>query len=240
MIVYFDESYDSERHYLLYGALFLPPSSTLHQRFLRIRRDMNYRPEIKYTRCRNLRALRVCKRVIDAYMEDQAFFRCVVVDQHGFDYRRFCRPDEPLAMGKARAYKKFTEMLLDPYVADLTNAVFLADDLERCDGDEFLERIRERFNVPDQPPTFRHLAEVPSNVEEYQCLQVCDLLLGCVLNNLKTPGNRYKIEIRQYLCSRLGVRNFLPSSWKDVPLTRARDTAVKFNVWYWSAKEKPR
>ena len=152
----------------------------------------------------------------------------------------FARPHETLALAKARAYKKFAEMLLHPSVKGVTNAVFLADKLTRCRGDDFLEQIRVRFNPTGAVPTFRHLAEVPSEIEEYQCLQVCDLLLGSVLNNLKPTGNRYKNEIRQYLCSRLGVRNFLLSTWKDVPLVKAQDPTTKFNVWYWGANKKPR
>jgi len=240
MIVYFDETYDNEHHYLLYGALFVPSEARLHQRFLDVRRELNFLPEVKYTRCRNERNLKVCRRVFDAFMEDTAFFRCVVVDQHGFDYAMFARPHETLALAKARAYKKFAEMLLNPNVKNIANAVFLADKLTRCRGDEFLERIRERFNRPGQVPTFRHVDEVNSRLEEYQCLQVCDLLLGCVLNNLKPTGNAYKNEIRQYLCSRLGVRNFLLSTWKDVPLVKAQDPTTKLNVWYWGANKKPR
>lgn len=128
-------------------------------------------------------------------------------------------------------------MLLAPNVADVTNAVFLADVMTRCDGDEFIERVRDRFNPPGRVPTFRHLAEVRSEMEQYQCLQACDLLLGCVLNNLKPTGNRFKNEIRQYLCSRLGVKNFLLSTWKDVPVMEASKPTTKLNVWYWSAKK---
>lgn len=104
MIVYFDETYDNARDFLLYGALFVPPSSTLHQRLLQVRRELSFRPEIKYTRCRNARSLRACKRVVDVLMEDTAYFRCVVVDQYGFDYTRFARPHESLAIAQARAY----------------------------------------------------------------------------------------------------------------------------------------
>ena len=51
MIVYFDESYDNDRHYLLYGALFVPPESGLHQDFLSLRRETGVTKEIKYTDC---------------------------------------------------------------------------------------------------------------------------------------------------------------------------------------------
>jgi hypothetical protein len=158
----------------------------------------------------------------------------VVVDQYKFDYTHFSRPDEPLAIGKARAYKKFAEMLLHPHLRGIENAVFLADSLTRCSGDEFLERIRERFNLPGQTPTFRHLAEVPSEKEEYHCLQVCDLFLGCVLNNLVPPGNTFKVDIRKHLCSRVGVDSFLLSSWRGVALREARKATTRFNVWYWT------
>jgi hypothetical protein len=240
MRIYFDESYDNAHHYLLYGALFVPPSSTLHQRIARIREETGCRSEIKYNFCKNATRLAVARSVIDAFMEDTAYFRCVVVDQHGFDYSVFGRADEPLALKQARAYKKFAEMLLDKHVIDVEHAVFLADDMKRCNGDEFLDRIRERFNPPGGKTTFRHLAEVSSRLEQYQCLQVCDLLLGCVLNNLKPTTKETKNEIRQYLCQRVGVPNCLLTTWRNIPLATATNPETKFHVWYWSAKMKPR
>ncbi len=240
MIVYFDESYDNEHHYLLYGALFVPRSSRLHQRILGVRAETGYVGEIKYNRCKNAARLREFQKVVDAFMEDTAYFRCVVVEQHGFDYSIFGRAHEPLALKEARAYKKFSEMLLSPHLSETENAVFLADKMKRCRGDEFIDRLRERFNRPGGKTTFRHLAEVPSRLEEHQCLQVCDLLLGCVLNNLKPTRTRAKNEIREHLCNRLGVPNFLFTTWKDASLTEARKPGTKFNVWYWSAKTKPR
>ena len=96
-------------------------------------------------------------------------------------------------------------MLLDQFVEHVRDGVFLADSMSRCPGDEFLERIRERFNPENGKRTFRHLEEVSSKRLEYQCLQVCDLLLGCVLNNHCPPPNSYKKEIRTHLCRRLGA-----------------------------------
>jgi hypothetical protein len=240
MLIYFDESYDNAHHYLLYGALFAPPTSTLHQRILQVRASTQYRPEIKYNRCKHPATLRVYQQVIDEFVADTAYFRCVVVQQCGFDYSWFGHAGEPVALKRARAYKKFAEMLLHPHVSQFENAVLLADRLTRCRGDEFLERIRDRFNLPGGKKTFRHLDEVSSALDQYQCLQVCDLLLGCVLNNLKPTIKPTKNELRQYLCSSLGVRDFLLTTWQDVSLATARDPKTKMNVWYWSAKKKPR
>ncbi len=239
MIVYFDESYDNRHDYLLYGALFVPRSSTLHQRIARVRREARFTGEIKYQKCKNVRSLNVYKRVVDAFMDDTAYFRCVVVDQHGFDFSAFGRRDESLAIKQARAYKKFAEMLLAPHVETLRDAVFLADAMTRCRGDEFLERMRERFNPVGGKRTFRHLAEVRSELEEHQRLQVCDLLLGCVLNNLKPTEKQCKNRIREYLCEQLAIPNFLLTTWRDIPLAEAQKTSAKFNVWYWQVK-KPR
>lgn len=240
MIIYFDESYDNDHHYLLYGALFVPSTSNLHQRIDEIRRKHDFDREIKYTRCKNPSTLRVYKNVIDAFIEDDAYFRCVVVDQYGFDYSRFGRVDETLALKKARAYKKFAEMLLTPNVSRLTDAVFIADNLTRCRGDEFLERIAQCFNVRGRKKTFRHLTEVPSKLNQYQCLQVCDLLLGCVLNNLKPTQKATKNDVRSYLCNKLRVESFLLSEWAHVGRAEASKHTTKFNVWYWSATKKPR
>lgn len=240
MIVYFDESYDNARDYLLYGALFVPSDSRLHRRFLDLRHETGVTKEIKYTDCRNLATLAFCRRLVDVFIEDTAYFRCVVVEQHGFDYSGFGGASEPEAMKKARAYKKFAEMLLAPNVDRIHDAVFLADRLTRCAGDQFLERIRERFNRPRGRRTFRHCAEVDSKLEQYQVLQVCDLLLGCVLNNLKPAKKATKNEIRRFLCERLGVKDFLYTTWKDVSLRRVKHGCPKFNVWYWSAKTQPR
>jgi len=229
MIIYFDESYDNAHDYLLYGALLVPSSSRLHQRVSQIRAEAGLLSEIKYSTCKNNFRLGVCKKVVDAFIDDSAYFRCVLVEQHGFDYSGFGRTDEPLALKKARAYKKFAEMLLDPHRSYLENAVFLADVLKRCSGDQFLESMRECFNTPGGRIAFRHLDEVPSDEEQYQCLQVCDLLLGCVLNNLKPAKKDTKNQIRKYLCARLGVRNFLPSTWRTLGRTVAADPTVKFN-----------
>ncbi len=240
MVVYFDESYDNEHNYMLYGALFVPSSSTLHQRIDEARADLQFSYEIKYTRCKNPRVLRAYKRVVDEFIHDDAYFRCVVVDQHRFDYSAFGRPDESLALKQARAYKKFAEMLLAPHLTGLKDAVFLADGMTRCHGDEFLERIAQRFNPPGGKRTFRHLAEVRSGLGQYQCLQVCDLLLGCVLNNLKPTRRATKNDIRTYLCERLRVGSLLLSEWASVPLADAKKPSTKFNVWYWKATKKPR
>jgi hypothetical protein len=240
MIVYFDESYDNDRHYLLYGALFVPPGSTLHQRIDHVRDAEDYKTEIKYNKCKYPRTLAIYKKVVDAFVEDTAYFRCVVVDQHRFDYTGFGTANDSSSLKQARAYKKFAEMLLHPYVQNLADSVLLTDELTRCRGDEFLERIRDRFNPPGGKRTFRHLAEVSSSLHQYQPLQVCDLLLGCVLNNLRPAQKWAKNAIRNYLCSRLMIPSFLLTNWKDVPLATAQDPGTKFNVWYWQARKRPR
>ena len=46
MIVYFDESYDNARHYLLYGALFVPRAVSLHRRVDGVRAETGCEGEI--------------------------------------------------------------------------------------------------------------------------------------------------------------------------------------------------
>ena len=167
-----------------------------------LRREQNVTKEIKYKHCKNPSTLAFCKRLVDLFMEDSAYFRCAVVDQHGFDYSGFGRSEEePKAIKQARAYKKFAEMLLAPNVEDISDAVLLADALTRCSGDEFLERICDRFNPPGGKRTFRHCAEVDSKQDQYQLVQVCDLLLG--LRSQQPQAGEQKNEKRD---SPLSVR----------------------------------
>ena len=57
MLIYFDESYDSEHRYLILGALFNPHSKYLHRELTEVKRKYNYLDitgkglEIKYNNC---------------------------------------------------------------------------------------------------------------------------------------------------------------------------------------------
>lgn len=247
MLIYFDESYDNNHYYLLLGALFSLHPRYLHRKLLEIKKKNNYfeqdgsLKEIKYNDCYRKEDFTVAREAIDAFMESTSWYRCIAIDQKNkMDLHYFGRPFESDPIKKARAYKKFAELLIKHNTENIYNGVLLTDNIKRCNGDEFIERMKEIFCVPLKyhssgkfHPTLKHIAEVSSKLEQYQVLQICDLLTGCVLNNLFPTKNFYKNEIRKYLVQLVKVDSLLPKDWNRYSKTFAEEYYPKFNIWYW-------
>ena len=254
MLIYFDESYDNNHEYLLLGALFNPHSKFLHRELSESKRNKGFvtklgeLKEIKYSKCSLHLPQQVAKAAIDSFIKSTSWFRCIVIHQGGrsFDLNYFGKLSEPEAIKKARAYKKFAELLIGYNTQDVHNAVLLTDRLKRCSGDLFLELIRQEFSVPysgyskrSSLPTLGIVDAVDTSLEQYQVGQVCDILLGCVLNNLCPTQNWMKNELREYLAKALSVPDFLPISWQKYTKYNIERYYPKFNVWYWRPKERP-
>ena len=246
MLIYFDESYDNNHEYLLLGALFNPHPKYLQSAIKRIKDDAGFyfedgRPkEIKYSACHTHTRHRIACSTIDAFMTSTSWFRCIVVEESLLNYDLFGNLNEPASLKKARAYKKFTELLLCHNVRDVKNGVLLVDELKRCRGDRFIEVMKDEFCTPGQnhsrgssTPTLKEILPVRSHLEQYHTLQVCDLMLGCVLNNLKPTQNVYKNRTREHLVSAIGVPTLEKSFWGKYSKKHVESTFPKFNVWYW-------
>lgn len=247
MLIYLDESYDNRHTFLLLGALLNPHPRYLHRRMSEIKRARGFinadgsLTELKYRDCRTEAHYVVARDVIDAFFDSTSWFRCIAVEQAKVDPSRFGKPHETDNIKKARAYKKFAELLIGHNTEHLQGGVLLADSMTRCHGDEFLERMRDVFAVPNSghsigkaSPTLRHIAEADSAAEHYQVLQVCDLLLGCVLNNLFPTANEWKNRLREHLVARLGVGSLLPHDWQHYSKACVETYWPKFNAWYWT------
>ncbi len=118
--------------------------------------------------------------------------------------------------------------------------IILVDKLTRCNGDEFIQIMKQEFCLPfgkhsagSDIPTLRDVQEIPSHLEQYQVNQVCDILMGCILNNLKPAKNQLKNELRKYLIEKSGVENLLPETWLKYPKWHLETYSPKFNIWYW-------
>ncbi|MBI4743294.1 MAG: DUF3800 domain-containing protein [Actinobacteria bacterium] len=249
MLIYFDESYDQNHDYLLLGALFNPHSRYLHKELSTIKNKANFRDkngsfkEIKYSNCKNKEYYQMCKLVIDSFMKSTSWFRAIVIRQELINYDFFGKPNEPEKIKKARAYKKFAEMLISFNTENLVNGVLLVDDLTRCDEDKFIEVMKDVFATPNcnhslekSTPTLKEILPVESKKEQYQVIQICDLLLGCILNNLYPTQNRYKNEIRQYLVKCLQAPSLLPDFWGDFSKMNMESKFPKYGIWYWKPK----
>lgn len=242
MVIYLDESYDSGHRYLLLGALFLPDSKPATAEMRRIRAAAGYRDgsgdwrEIKYSNCYRELDYDVATSVIDLFFDHEMWFRCIVVDQAMLDLDRFGGVFEAQAIKRARAYKKFCELLIGHNADGMEDGVLLTDRMTRCRGDRFVQVMSDAFCRPgaewsdgQSAATLKHVQEVDSKVDTYIPLQMCDLLTGCVLNDLVPAANQWKNQIREYLLAKLGMPDFAAATW------RRRHTwlSPKFNVWHW-------
>jgi hypothetical protein len=69
---------------------------------------------------------------------------------------------------------------------------------------------------------------------------VCDLLQGCILNNLipiartkgKRKGSEHKNYIREYLVSKLGVKDLTLDTWSTELNKVSKEMRNKFNIRY--------
>lgn len=253
MIIYLDESYDHNRTWLLLGALFNPTHHKFHRqikgilaRNTYVLRDGRFK-EIKYTRCNFSKAFRTYKEAIDAFMESDSHFSCIAIrTDDSFDLEVYGRPDEPAKLKRERAYRSLTEELLKRNLVHMSNAILFLDKMTRCEPVTFMEILKRNFSTvgagysqDGKHPKIRHIQDVVSGAEGYELMGVCDLLQGCILNNLlpiasvgaKKKGALYKNKIREYLVSKLGIENLLPNTWTKDEIERA-EIYKKFNIHY--------
>lgn len=251
MLIYLDESYSAANEYFLLGALFNPHSQFLHRRLGEIKRKYHFIRndgmlyEIKYNLCRDINNLNMDCEVIDTFFESTSWFRCIVIEKQYLDLNNFGRPFEHDKIKKARAYKKFAELLLAHNTENIQGGVLLADEMTRCKKDLFIDKLTELFckpgegySVDKQKTTLNRIEEVSSKLEQYQVLQICDLLLGCVLNNLMPTKNVCKTKLREYLIGKLKVKDLLPETWCNYSKRDSEEKHPKFNIWYLRPAEK--
>ena len=173
-------------------------------------------------------------------MKSTSYFRAIVIDQNIMDLERFGNKSEDTKIKMARAYKKFAELLLAHNTEDVYNGVLLTDELTRCNGDKFIEIMKQDFCViggqhcnDEHKPTLKEITDIKSHLEEYHVNQINDILLGSILNNLKPTKKEYKNNVRLHLIKSLGVKNLLPETWNKYSKSFAESYYPKYNIWYW-------
>jgi len=247
--VFFDECYDNNHNYLILGALFNPEPHKIHRILRQEKRDRNYLNldgtvrEIKYVLCNTHYRCDVAKCAVDCFVGSSSLFRAIVIDQRpntGFSLDYFGNPNEGKAIKEARAYKKFTELLLKSNIADVSGGTLYADRLTRCKGDAFVPLITESFGKPNcnysigkNEPVFRYVQEVDTALEQYHVGQIGDILQGAILCELVPPHNRYKRELNTYVKKQLNISSLGQTYWQNLPKWEQDLKHPKYQVWYW-------
>jgi hypothetical protein len=266
MIIYLDESYDWTGVYFSLGALFVCDD---HENFLEsfnaLRREAQLaRPdgtlrELKYARIKYGRYERAAVQAIQAFKAHNCYFRAVIVPLAQFDLSYYGKPFEADKIKRARAYKKFAEMLIEYNTPELRGGVLFADNLTRCKGgalghgDEFVEVMKQRFQYSadgDAPAKLRQIQEINSDDDDYALLQVCDVLLGATLNGIlkltKGPRMLRKDRVSAKLKEILDLPSFDKDYWQTQTKLRMREykrrisreeyakaAHYKYRLWFW-------
>ena len=250
MRIYLDESFDLRGRYMCLGVLFLPDDGptngqmeAIKEKYRRLVPGRSF-SDVKYTKSGENFTYEVCREIVDLFISQPAWFRALVIDTtlSGFSWGDFGGRDVPRALAKARAYGRLTELLLERNLQGVEDAVLLADSLTEPVGDDFIQRIIQRFgSISDSPgneslPYIRYAQRVDTSLPDYQLGQMCDVLLGIVTGDLVPPTNSNKLTLIQHVKDALHVPNFGPDYWLDIPEDRPGEPPSKFHVWHWRPK----
>lgn len=253
--IYIDESGTHDCKWLVIGCLFVPDHGSLHSELCKIKTNLNYwnhstkRPSALYkethlTKFKSSHDVEVAVQWINKFIASSAFFRCVVIDWDVWDGRFFGDAFESDALKKRRAYKKWLEMMLHPEFTDPINglpirmAELYLDRLRIVGGYDVLPELQDRFsrNYTGSQPYVKNYQYLDSWRDAAQCLQLCDLLNGCVYQALVPSDNSHKISTKNALAASLApfnVKGLNPSFWKGFAQNTLRSHFPKFAVWFW-------
>lgn len=250
--IYIDEAGTNSPEWLAIGVLVVPDHKALHNSLVEVKRAQGYfntsptkKNVLRETHLAGFRRksdLAVAEEWIKQFMAHGCYYRCIVVDWGIWDGRHFGDPFDPDALKKRRAYKKWLEMLLHPEVKKHRGADLYLDKLRICHGYEVLGEIQKRFTeqYAGGSPWIRSFQYADSSRDAHQCLQLCDLITGCVYQSLVPSGNEYKLGARRSLYKALesaGVKSAEPSYWRGYHKSSLEAHFAKFSEWFWSPSQ---
>ncbi|HEX2049243.1 MAG TPA: DUF3800 domain-containing protein [Actinomycetota bacterium] len=252
--IYVDESGTHSDDWLVIGMLFVPQHGRLHSDLCRVKEEQAYFnrstkrkarfKETHLTEFRSPRDVAIAKRWLDLFIKHNCYFRCIVIDWSIWDGSHFGTPFEPSALKKRRAYKKWAEMLLHPelkeplYGGSIRGAQLYLDRLRILYGYDVIDHLKDRFtrNYEGASPYIATFQHTESWKDANQCLQLCDLLTGCMYQVLNPAKSSVKQETWRYLGDLLrsqGVERLDPGFWRQYESGSVRKHFPKFSAWFW-------
>lgn len=247
--LYIDEAGTHGGRWLVIGVLVVPDHAALHNALVRIKKAHGYfntNPKLKnrlrethLAKFKRQTDLEVAKEWLEQFIAHGCYYRCIVVDWDIWDGSKFGDPFEADSLRKRRAYKKWLEMLLHPEVKKHTRAELFLDNLVICHGYEILQEIQTRFtsNYEGGVPWIKSFQHTDSSKDSHQCLQLCDLITGCVYQSLVPSSNKYKLGAKEYsykLLVGVGVKSADLGYWRGFDKSSLEKHFAKFSEWFWT------
>ena len=88
------------------------------------------------------------------------------------------------------------------------------DELTRASGDKFDALIKGKLGNGDKP-IFRHIGYINSASPRNHLVQICDLLLGAILNENYPTKNKLKNRFREFVKLELKLPTLKENYWKN-------------------------
>ncbi len=251
--IYADESGTHGGGWLIIGMLFVPDHGQLHSDLCAAKEKAEYfnsgprkarYKELHFAGLKSRRDAEVSEAWIHCFLASGGVYRSVVVDWSIYEGRHFGGPFDPDALKKRRAYKKWAELLLQPEIGGLSNARFYLDKLRIMYGYDVVQSLKERFQNDEHGearsrPRITEFQATESWKDANQCLQLSDLLTGCVYQSLVPSTNPTKLRVTNHLYEKLqahGVKDRRPSYWRGFG-SHIRKHFPKFSQWFWRPTE---
>lgn len=243
MLVYFDESYACKDKLLL-GALFLPSKKTrswLHCSFSKLKKSYDFfdksgkLKEIKYNEITNNKKLEIAKKAVDLFTKcPDAYFRACVIPYNQKELDKVGRQKGiPVKLKEAMLYTNSAYKLLQNTIPEVREASLMMDEITRARGDKFDEIIRDKIGSGEKA-IFSHISYVSSKAERTHTIQICDLLLGAILNeHYPTTKVLQKNEFREYVKSKIAVTSLKQDYWGKMQKKEADSKHPKYNIRFW-------
>jgi hypothetical protein len=257
--IYADEAGTHGGDWLVIGMLFVPDHGSLHSALCEVKernayfnnspKRSNRYKEIHLADFKSSRDVAVGKEWLVQFLRHSCYYRSIVVDWSIWDGSYFGNPFDAEALKKRRAYKKWAEMLLNPELRSpcdgrqIYHAHFYLDRLRAIANYDVLQYLEERFsrNYAGESPYIDQYQHTDSWRDANQCLQLCDLLTGCVYQSLVPSEKAEKRQMRSYLedmLKPLGVKRMVPGFWRQYAKETLTKHFPKFSAWFWRPSEK--
>lgn len=240
--------------WLVIGMLFVPDHGPLHSELCRVkekRKYLNTSPkrnarykETHLAKFKSHHDRDVAMDWIKAFLASTSYFRSIVIDWSMWQGGFFGYPYEADSLKKRRAYKKWAEMLLHPETANFRGATLYLDQLRVLHDYDIVDHLRDRFtkNYEGTNPWIAEFQTTDSWKDAHQCLQLADLLTGCVYRTLvpcddRTDRGLLRAQTVEYLYEELrpfGVREKRPAYWRGFHKNTLTTHFPKFSEWFWS------
>lgn len=227
--IYCDESRveNPESSRMVIGALFILRKNKprLAKKVKKIFKKYDFKYELKWTKTNKL-YLNFYKELIDFFISEELFYRCIVVDKNKVQYDVFHDNDQELA------FFKFYYLMLRPKLLD-NNLYYISADKKPTRDKNRMRALHAFLDshilLHKQNCGIKHFQSY--NSEKNVFIQIADYLTGLMgfACNEYRGRNNSKEEITKYLKLKIKKENLCSSTVL---------TENKFNVFIWNKDEK--